>query len=89
MKDKEKLCRKCKWRGTVMSRTIETKELKKPVSSNMSCDYCLKSGEGTCLKTYNGKTIDRRGYEFDKCLLFEEGEAEPDTNMTFGKGART
>jgi hypothetical protein len=33
--------------------------------------------------------IDRRGEDFESCKLFEEGEAEPDKNITFGKGART
>ena len=84
MKDKRQ-CAKCKWRGTISSRTTVTKDLHREIYYNIVCDYGCKARKGTCLKVINGKLIDRRGYDFDKCLLFEEGDAvESDTDISFG-----
>lgn len=80
-KHDRKLCLRCKYHGTVGSREDKI--------YNVCCDYAALAHDGTCLRREHGEMIDRRGYEFDKCLLFEEGKAAPDTNITFGKGART
>lgn len=55
---------------------------------NVCCDYAALAHDGTCLRREHGEMIDRRGEDFESCKLFEEGEAEPDKNITFGKGAR-
>lgn len=83
MKDRE-ICAKCKWRGTVLARKSQAKipNYKLPY---IVCDYHVKAGKGTCLKRVGDKIIDRRGYDYSKCLLFEEGDAvDTDTDISFG-----
>ena len=67
MKDKT-LCMTCKYRGTIGSRTKES-----PVDT--ICEYAAFSHKGTCLKAVGDKLIDRRGYEKNKCMLYEKGTA--------------
>ena len=84
MKDRE-ICAKCKWRGTVLARKSQAKIPDYNKQPYIVCDYHAKARKGTCLKVINGKLIDRRGHDFDKCLLFEEGDAvETDADISFG-----
>lgn len=67
MKDK-KLCVKCKYHGTIGSRTKDS-------MADTICGYAAFSHKGTCLKTVGNKLIDRRGYDEGECLLYENGAA--------------
>ena len=66
MKNKE-LCKKCKYRGTIGSRTGAREDI--------TCDYFTTSDERrTCLVKGGVDVKDRRGDDFNNCLLYEEGE---------------
>lgn len=66
MKNKE-LCKKCKYHGTMGNRGKGERDI--------CCDYAATANDGTCLKKVAGKVIDRRGNNYNTCLLFEKGEA--------------
>lgn len=63
-----KQCMKCKYHGTIGSRTMGNHNC-------ICCDYALLAGEA-CLKRagVDGYVYDRRG-DGGECQLFEEGEA--------------
>lgn len=66
MKNKE-LCKKCKYRGTIGARTGNGEDI--------TCDYFATSNEKrTCLVKGGADVKDRRGDDFNNCLLYEEGE---------------
>lgn len=65
MKNKE-LCKKCKYHGTMGNRGKR--------EADICCDYATLAQDGTCLKYMHGEIIDRRGNDYDKCLLFKKGE---------------
>ena len=71
-------CMKCKYHGNTASDT-QAKSV-----TQVYCNYLSLTGR-TCLKSYKGVTIDRRGYEFDNCLLFEEGEKLREANHESGR----
>ena len=60
------LCRRCKYRGTFGSRNANSKLC-------IVCDYAATANDGTCLKRVKGGIVDRRGNDYDTCLLYEEG----------------
>lgn len=69
-----KKCAKCKYHGTILSRTLGNVK-------NISCDYAALAHEGTCI-TRSGE--DKRGNDPDNCRLFEAGKslARAKKNMT-------
>lgn len=42
---------------------------------DLICEYSLCNTKGTCLVEYQGRIIDRRGYDPNKCLLRKKGPA--------------
>jgi hypothetical protein len=51
-------CKSCKYCGRITTIGIH-------------CNYSL-SGQ-TCLTIKDGKVVDRRGYKYNNCLLYERG----------------
>lgn len=67
MKNKE-ICAVCKYRGTVGARDIAN-------ADNVSCDYAGVTGRTALGHGKGGEAFDKRGDDFNVCLLFEEGDA--------------
>lgn len=51
-------CKSCKYCGRI-------------TTIGVHCNYSI-SGE-TCLTIKDGKVVDRRGYKYNNCLLYERG----------------
>lgn len=56
-------CRKCMYRKKITSA---------PVGS-VFCDYAGVTDQ-TCLHVVNGQLVDRRGEDYDHCLLYKTGD---------------
>lgn len=66
MKNK-RLCYECKYHGALGGCNIDKNK------SCIICDYAATANDGTCLKRVKGGIVDRRGNDYDTCLLYEEG----------------
>lgn len=63
--DKKK-CKRCKYRGRGTGYIVKTG------FSPIHCDYA-RTNDQTCLTRIGKDVIDRRGNDYNNCLLFEEG----------------
>lgn len=70
MKHDKARCKKCRFHRRM------------PFNTTVFCNYATVEDK-TCLTVQNGKTIDRRGEDFNNCLLFEEGRPTPDQRDKF------
>ena len=61
---KKSKCRKCKYHAKVNGLT--------------TCDYAIKSANGSCLKRKGKEIIDIRGGDRDNCLLYDPGKPARD-----------
>lgn len=67
MKYDKKKCKKCKWHGSLVgSGATGTKGVYCNYGSLHRC---------SCLKRIKGHIVDRRGGDFNNCLLYEKGKA--------------
>ena len=75
MHDKRK-CKKCVYHNTLLS------------GKYVICNYGLITGT-TCLTANGRKTTDKRGNDYDRCKLFEEGAMIKDrVDIDYGERVR-
>lgn len=75
----KKLCNKCKFHsfmGPTPKNDLEGKDLTAVEKRNVMCYYSVLSGRGPALKNIHNYLIDRRGYDPNRCRLFEEGSPQ-------------
>lgn len=56
------ICKKCKYHAKIDGR--------------ITCDYAIKSDNGSCLKRIGKNIIDTRGKDPNNCLLYEKGKPD-------------
>ncbi len=52
------------------------------LGNNITCDYAIKSNNGSCIKRKGKYNVDIRGDDPNNCLLFERGGAPKDLRHT-------